>query len=137
MGFGREYDELLANVPRDDQGMPKVRMYHIKPYAFVESLDELRGPSSGEVTLPHSVFWAPGSKTLRTTSRLLLQRSRSHPAPSRTPQRPLERKRQRKGRRWLAATNRHRGNPATASARKAPPASHARRAEPSPAIRGA
>lgn len=64
MGFGEEWDELLANVPRDARGVPKVKMYHMKPYAIVDSLDELQGPIEGSVTLPHSVFWAPGSKTL-------------------------------------------------------------------------
>lgn len=44
--------------------MPRVHMYDIKPYAFINTLDELHGPSSGSVTLPHSIFWAPGSKTL-------------------------------------------------------------------------
>ena len=32
----------------------------VKPYAIVESLDQLRGPAAGTVELSHSVLWAPG-----------------------------------------------------------------------------
>jgi hypothetical protein len=32
----------------------------VKPYAIVESLDQLRGPAGGTVELSHSVLWAPG-----------------------------------------------------------------------------
>lgn len=39
-------------------------MQDLKPYAFVDALDELRGPSSGMLEMPHSVFWAPGKKQL-------------------------------------------------------------------------
>ncbi|GAA3707381.1 hypothetical protein GCM10022204_26620 [Microlunatus aurantiacus] len=31
----------------------------IKPYAIVDDLNQLRGPASGVVKLPHSVLWAP------------------------------------------------------------------------------
>lgn len=30
------------------------------PYEVVDSLDDLRGPAGGVVTLPHAVLWAPG-----------------------------------------------------------------------------
>ncbi len=32
----------------------------IKPYAIVDSLDQLHGPAGGTVALSHSVLWAPG-----------------------------------------------------------------------------
>lgn len=32
----------------------------VKPYAIVDSLDQLRGPAGGTVALSHSVLWAPG-----------------------------------------------------------------------------
>jgi hypothetical protein len=40
----------------------KGRLYFrdIKPYAVVDSLDQLRGPAGDVVELPHSVLWAPG-----------------------------------------------------------------------------
>lgn len=41
------------------------RFADTKPYAIVDSLDELVGPSSGTVTLPQRILWAPGSKTRR------------------------------------------------------------------------
>jgi hypothetical protein len=36
------------------------RFRDIKPYSVPSSLEDLRGPASGEVTLRHSVLWAPG-----------------------------------------------------------------------------
>lgn len=38
----------------------RIRYQDIKPYSFVASLDDLHGPSSGQIKLPHAVFWAPG-----------------------------------------------------------------------------
>jgi hypothetical protein len=32
----------------------------VKPYAIVDHLDQLRGPSAGMVEVSHSVLWAPG-----------------------------------------------------------------------------
>jgi len=36
----------------------------LKPYEVVDSLDQLAGPASGVVELPHSVFWAPGGSRI-------------------------------------------------------------------------
>lgn len=35
----------------------RIRFRDVKPYALVDSLDELAGPASGEVTLPVDVHW--------------------------------------------------------------------------------
>lgn len=43
---------------------PRVFFRDVKPYAIVDSLDELRGPPDGLVDLPHSVLWAPGGGTV-------------------------------------------------------------------------
>lgn len=32
----------------------------VKPYAVPASLNDLAGPATGELVLPHSVMWAPG-----------------------------------------------------------------------------
>ncbi|RAX19070.1 transcriptional regulator [Actinomyces sp. Z5] len=32
----------------------------VKPYAVPDSLDDLRGPASGSIDLPHALLWAPG-----------------------------------------------------------------------------
>jgi hypothetical protein len=37
----------------------KVRIQDVKPYDAPVSLDELRGPRSGTVVLPHWVYWGP------------------------------------------------------------------------------
>lgn len=36
----------------------------VKPYEAPASLDELGGPASGVVDLPHSVLWAPGGGSI-------------------------------------------------------------------------
>lgn len=36
----------------------RVRFRDVKPYEIVDSLDELQGPASGEVTLPVTVYWS-------------------------------------------------------------------------------
>jgi hypothetical protein len=48
----------------------KGRLYFrdIKPYAVVDSLDQLRGPAGGVVELPHSVLWAPAAAWSTSTS---------------------------------------------------------------------
>lgn len=38
----------------------RVYFRDVKPYAIVDSLDQLRGPAGGVVELSHSVLWAPG-----------------------------------------------------------------------------
>ena len=38
----------------------RVHLRDIKPYAVVDSLDELHGPAGGVVELSHHVLWAPG-----------------------------------------------------------------------------
>ncbi|WNB87680.1 transcriptional regulator [Glutamicibacter protophormiae] len=40
----------------------RVFFHHLKPYAVPDSLAELHGPASGFVELPHSLYWAPGSR---------------------------------------------------------------------------
>lgn len=40
-----------------------VRFRDIKPYDAPASLDELRGPAAGTVTLPLRVRWVPGDRT--------------------------------------------------------------------------
>jgi hypothetical protein len=45
------------------QGTPREeRVYFrdVKPYAVVDSLDQLQGPVGGVVKLSHTVLWAPG-----------------------------------------------------------------------------
>lgn len=51
--------------------MTQQRMYfrEIKPYAVPDSLEALRGPSSGLVTLPMWVYWAPGERTFDVGTR--------------------------------------------------------------------
>lgn len=41
-------------------GEARVYFRDVKPYALVDSLDDLRGPAGGVVELSHSVLWAPG-----------------------------------------------------------------------------
>ena len=48
----------------------RVRFGEIKPYAVPESLTQLRGPSSGRVTLPMWVCWAPGDRTFDVGTRI-------------------------------------------------------------------
>ncbi len=38
----------------------RVYFRDVKPYAVVDSLDQLHGPAGGVVELSHSVLWAPG-----------------------------------------------------------------------------
>lgn len=38
----------------------RVYFRDVKPYAVVDSLDQLHGPARGMVELSHSVLWAPG-----------------------------------------------------------------------------
>lgn len=40
------------------------RFEDFRPYETPSSLGNLRGNATGSITLPHSVFWAPGSKTI-------------------------------------------------------------------------
>jgi len=39
---------------------PRVFVRDVKPYAVPASLNDLAGPATGELVLPHSVMWAPG-----------------------------------------------------------------------------
>jgi len=41
------------------QGSIRVRFQDVKPYDAPASLDDLRGPSDGELVLPHHVHWGP------------------------------------------------------------------------------
>lgn len=41
-------------------GATRVYFRDVKPYALVDTLDQLRGPTGGVVVLSHSVLWAPG-----------------------------------------------------------------------------
>ncbi|MBV7411775.1 transcriptional regulator [Dermabacteraceae bacterium TAE3-ERU27] len=41
----------------------RIRFRDIKPYDCVDSLDELRGPGAGVVTLPVTVYWSGASST--------------------------------------------------------------------------
>lgn len=41
-------------------GQKPVRFQDVKPYGIPSSLDDLHGPSSGRLSLPKSIFWAPG-----------------------------------------------------------------------------
>lgn len=47
----------------------RVHFGDIKPYAVPASLEALRGPSSGIVTLPMWVYWAPGERTFDVGTR--------------------------------------------------------------------
>lgn len=47
--------------PSGGSGEGRVYFRDVKPYALVDSLDELRGPAGGVVSLSHSVLWAPGN----------------------------------------------------------------------------
>ncbi len=38
----------------------RVYFRDVKPYAVVDSLDQLHGPAGGVVELSHSVLWVPG-----------------------------------------------------------------------------
>lgn len=49
----------MSTQPSSPTG-DRVYLRDIKPYAVVDSLDELRGPAGGVVELSHSVLWAPG-----------------------------------------------------------------------------
>jgi len=40
----------------------RVYFRDVKPYAVVDSLDQLHGPAGGVVELSHSVLWAPGGR---------------------------------------------------------------------------
>jgi len=40
-------------------GQKRVFFRDTKPYEAVASLDELRGPTGGMLTLPHSIYWGP------------------------------------------------------------------------------
>lgn len=48
-----------SSAPSDD----RVFFRDIKPYAMVDNLNQLRGPTGGAVELPHSVLWALGGRT--------------------------------------------------------------------------
>jgi len=41
------------------QGSTRVRFQDVKPYDAPASLEDLRGPSDGELVLPHHVHWGP------------------------------------------------------------------------------
>lgn len=41
-------------------GGARVHFRDVKPYAVVDTLNQLRGPTGGVVVLSHSVLWAPG-----------------------------------------------------------------------------
>lgn len=50
---------MMASQPSSStQG--RVYFRDVKPYAVVDSLDQLHGPAGGVVDLSHSVLWAPG-----------------------------------------------------------------------------
>ena len=42
----------------------RVHLRNHKPYAIVNSLDDLAGPAAGVIDLPHSVLWAPGGSSV-------------------------------------------------------------------------
>ncbi|THG27310.1 transcriptional regulator [Bifidobacterium pseudolongum] len=44
----------------DENRHARVRLRDIKPYFCPDRLEDLHGPYSGRVTLPHAVRWAPG-----------------------------------------------------------------------------
>lgn len=47
--------------------MNRVRFRDIKPYAVVDDLDELQGPRTGVIELPHRVFWQHDTRFDLTT----------------------------------------------------------------------
>ena len=60
---GMEEHRGAAKRPDRLSGLPlseRVFFRDLKPYAIVESLDQLRGPTEGAVSLSRSVLWAPG-----------------------------------------------------------------------------
>lgn len=40
--------------------MPRVLFRDTIPYSVVTSLQDLQGPISGQVVLPHHIYWGPG-----------------------------------------------------------------------------
>lgn len=44
-------------------GQDRVFIRDTKPYAMPDRLEDLQGPASGIVTIPKSIFWAPGDNT--------------------------------------------------------------------------
>lgn len=52
--------ESSSTKPSSSATEGRVYFRDVKPYAVVDSLDQLRGPLGGEIELSHSVLWAPG-----------------------------------------------------------------------------
>ena len=58
---------MMASQPSSStQG--RVYFRDVKPYAVVDSLDQLHGPAGGVVDLSHSVLWAPAEAASTSTS---------------------------------------------------------------------
>lgn len=57
-----EYRRRVREAAERRRGLSRRRVFFrdVKPYAVPETLDDLKGPPSGVVDLPHSVLWAPG-----------------------------------------------------------------------------
>ncbi|MCS6711719.1 transcriptional regulator [Brachybacterium sp. EF45031] len=53
----------------------RVRFRDIKPYSIVDSLDELTGPSAGQITLPVDVHWSGPRSTFDVQDRDDLQQA--------------------------------------------------------------
>ena len=51
---------MVATQPGSPAPEGRVYFRDVKPYAVVDSLDQLRGPVGGVVELSHAVLWAPG-----------------------------------------------------------------------------
>lgn len=47
----------------------RTRLSDVKPYSVPRSLDDLRGPSSGTITLPKALLWAPGGGDVPLSTR--------------------------------------------------------------------
>lgn len=54
----RDEVALVGSNERPNQ----IRFADLKPYAIVESLDDLNGADHGTVDLPQRILWAPGKK---------------------------------------------------------------------------
>ena len=50
----------MASQSRSSPTEGRVFFRDVKPYAIVDTLDDLHGPAGGVVELSHSVLWAPG-----------------------------------------------------------------------------
>ena len=62
---GEDDDAAGSSTTTEERAAPasadaRVYVRDVKPYAVPASLDDLVGPATGELILPHSVMWAPG-----------------------------------------------------------------------------